>query len=452
MKHRDYFYDKQIRRYLLQAIRLFSGFKVDNGKKNGRTTYKMVPCTYADMTRLGATYLNNNSSNVLNSAPMLTVHITDLQPLTEYRHTPHYEGRSHFTEKQRDENGNYINKPAAKYTVNQLMPVPFTMTINVDIWTSSTEQKHELLEQILVWFNPGFEFRVNSSPVDMGNVSNIELENIQYTSRSVPQGTATEIDVATLTFKIYPVMLSTPAKIRRQRLIQTVYTGLNVDNDNLLVNTLDDVFNQEGITLEPVVVTPSGYDLEITKAGGQFYAKLAHPSGYGNWNDLFKLYGAVEEGVTNIRISQTNDPENNDKLVYGTFFYTDDPEVLRLEFDTDTFHSTTMAPVHAIVNPNNGVPSYAEAGTRLLLAYDIENPSLWGGLEAHTWDIIETVDGTIWHVAFDASDAIDGEEQFVVNLKKMDLYKFTHGEWISAVLGRYKEGFWSFDVEKIVGT
>lgn len=451
MKQRDYFYDKQIRRYLLQAIRLFSGFKVDNGKKEGKTTYKMVPCTYADMTRLGATYLNNNSANVLNSAPMLTVHITDLQPLSEYRHTPHFEGRSHFTEKQKDENGKYVNKPAAKYTVNQLMPVPFTMSINVDIWTSSTDQKHELLEQILVWFNPGFEFRVNSSPMDMGNVSNIELETIQYTSRSVPQGTADEIDVATLTFKIYPVMLSTPSKIRRQRLIHSVYAGLNMDRQNLLSNTLDDVFSQEGVTLEPVVVTPTGYDLEVTKSNGEYWARLKHPSGYGSWVDLFKMYGSVEEGLTTIRISQADDPENNEKLLYSTFYHTDDDSVIRLEFDTDTFQSTTIPPVDAIVNPNNGIPSYSEAGTRLLIAYDIDDPTPWNGLLANQWDIIETTDGIIWNVAFDASNTIDGDEQYVVNLKKMDLYKFSNGEWISAVMGQYKEGFWAFDVEKIVG-
>lgn len=449
MYTRDYFYDKQLRRYILQIIRFFSGFKVYNGKKNGVDSFRLVPCTYADMSRLGATYLSSNSENILSSAPMLSLHITDFQPLAEYRHTPHYEGVSHFTEKQRNETGEYINKPARKYTVTQLMPVPFTMNINVDVWTTSTDQKMELLEQILVWYNPGFEFRVNSSPLDMGNVSNIQLENIQWSSRSVPQGTSTEIDVMTLTFRVYPVFITPPAKIRKQTKIHSIFNNLEV-SESTLTNSLADIFERNNYVLEPVIVTPSGFGLEVFKEGNDFFAKLPSPTGYANWTDLFNKYGKVDEGVTTLRIGQSNDPQNIDKFIFGTFFYTSDPKTVMIEFDVDTFSSTTLPDVDRVIDPNT-VPAVEAQTVRYLLAYNITDPSLWGGLEASRWDIIQSDDGgQTWYVSFNASS--ESGIEFVINRKKNTLYRFENSEWVSAVEGTYNEGFWAFDIEKLEGS
>jgi len=456
MYSRDYFYDKQLRRYLLQIIRLFSGFKVYDGKRNGADRYKLVPCTYADMSRLGATYLNKNSENILTSAPMLSLHISDFQPLPEYRHTPHYEGVSHITEKQKNSSGDYINKPASKYTISQLMPVPFTMNVNVDVFTTSTDQKMELMEQILVWYNPGFEFRVNSSPMDMGNVANIQLDNIQWTSRSVPQGTSTEIDVMTLTFRVYPVFITSPAKIRKQTKIHSIYTNMHLttgDENTLLSNSLDDIFTRENYLLEPVVATPNGYDLEVyKKQDNNYYAKIINTSGgYDNWNTLFDKYGKVDEGVTTIRIGQSNNPEDDNSFIFGTFLYTNSEEEIQLEFDVDTFSTPTLDPVDAIINPNATTIPTPNTETRFLIASDIKDSSRWGGLVASQWDIIETVDGgATWSIAFDASETTS--EEYVINLTKDDLYKFHNGQWISAISGRYTEGFWAFDVEKLEGT
>ena len=45
----DYWYDAQIRRYLTQFMRIFSGFKVSEGVRSGSTYYNRVPVRYADM-------------------------------------------------------------------------------------------------------------------------------------------------------------------------------------------------------------------------------------------------------------------------------------------------------------------------------------------------------------------------------------------------------------------
>ena len=53
----QHFYDNQIRRYILQFIRMFSGFTVKTGSKmdDGTTDYYIrVPSRYGDVSRMAA--------------------------------------------------------------------------------------------------------------------------------------------------------------------------------------------------------------------------------------------------------------------------------------------------------------------------------------------------------------------------------------------------------------
>ena len=52
--------------------------------------------------------------------------------------------------------------------------------------TSNTDQKLQLLEQILVLFNPALEIQQNDNPVDWTTITTVELTDIQWTSRSIP--------------------------------------------------------------------------------------------------------------------------------------------------------------------------------------------------------------------------------------------------------------------------
>ena len=74
----DYFYDAQLRRYLLQFMRIFSGFQVAEGVRNGTTNYNKVPVRYADMQRMVAHILTKGSENMVNSTPFLACNVTSL--------------------------------------------------------------------------------------------------------------------------------------------------------------------------------------------------------------------------------------------------------------------------------------------------------------------------------------------------------------------------------------
>ena len=52
----QFFYDAQIRRFLIQFIRIVSNFEVEFGKdRDGTRTLQRVPVTYGDPSRQAAT-------------------------------------------------------------------------------------------------------------------------------------------------------------------------------------------------------------------------------------------------------------------------------------------------------------------------------------------------------------------------------------------------------------
>ncbi len=75
-----YFYDKQLRKYIQQFIRLFAGFQfVISQTESGEPIYQTVPVRYGDMNRVAAHILKQNSENVVNTVPFISCYVMSLQ-------------------------------------------------------------------------------------------------------------------------------------------------------------------------------------------------------------------------------------------------------------------------------------------------------------------------------------------------------------------------------------
>ena len=151
----QFFYDNQIRRFLLQFIRAFSNFQVEFGKdREGNTTLQTVPVKYGDATRLVSSLLRDNSENKIVPTPMISCYINALEYTADRRQDPTFVDKRHIRMRKFDQDsGEYTTQQGNAFTVERLMPVPYNLTLNVDIWTSNTTQKLQLLEQILVLFS-----------------------------------------------------------------------------------------------------------------------------------------------------------------------------------------------------------------------------------------------------------------------------------------------------------
>ena len=146
-KHLDYWYDEQIKRYLIQLVRIFSNFQVKEYTENG-VNYNRVPARYGDMSRMVAHILRNNSENIVNNAPQITVTVQNLARAPERTQDPFLVDTTQVAERQWDrENNRYTSEQGELYTTKRYMPVPYNLTIQVDIWTTNTDTKLQILEQ-----------------------------------------------------------------------------------------------------------------------------------------------------------------------------------------------------------------------------------------------------------------------------------------------------------------
>ena len=52
--------------------------------------------------------------------------------------------------------------------------------MNIDIWSGNTDQKLQLLEQVLILFNPSIQLQQNQNPLDWTSLYEVELTDIQW--------------------------------------------------------------------------------------------------------------------------------------------------------------------------------------------------------------------------------------------------------------------------------
>ena len=162
-----YFYDKQLRRYIQQFIRIFAGFQVAmHVDEAGEIVYQTVPVRYGDVSRMAAHIVRENSENMLQTTPFISCHVTGLEVAPQMRTFSQYEETVPVYEKKYNEPTNsYENEVGNAYSIQRHQPVPYTLNMQVDLWTSNTEQKLQLLEQILVLFNPTLNIHTSNNPV-----------------------------------------------------------------------------------------------------------------------------------------------------------------------------------------------------------------------------------------------------------------------------------------------
>ena len=255
MSLQSFFYDSQIRRYIIQFIRMVSNFQVQFGQNSqGITALQRVPVIYGDSSRQASTIIRQNSENSLNSVPAMAVYISNLVYDRERVLNPTFVDTMSVRERYFDSStGTYSTQQGDVINVQRLMPVPYKLTIKLDIWTSNTEQKLQLLEQLTTLFNPALEIQSTDNYIDWTSITYILLTDVQWSSRSIPVGTDTPIDVATLTFDL-PIYISGPALIKKFGVIQKIIANIfNADG-----NIDEAIFNETNL-MSKQYITPLQY-------------------------------------------------------------------------------------------------------------------------------------------------------------------------------------------------
>ena len=253
-----HFYEGQIRRFLTQFMRILNNFSVETGRgKDDQIALRPVPVVYGDATRQVANIIRNNSENALNYAPKIACYIRELNYDRERMQNPYHVEKQHLRERDVLDDGTYSNKLGAGYTVEKVMPSPFRLEVTADIYSSNTDQKLQILEQILYLFNPDFEIQKSDNYIDWTSLSYVELTSITFSSRSIPVGADTEIDVATMTFSM-PIWLSPPVKVKKLGVVQKIIMSIYDDDGGINSGLIS------GPLISQSFVTPNNFGLLVT--------------------------------------------------------------------------------------------------------------------------------------------------------------------------------------------
>lgn len=439
----SFFYDGQIRRFLVQFIRCVSNFEVEFGKdSNGTRTLQRIPVYYGDASRQAQTILRGNSENTLNAVPAMSVYISALDYDQSRMQDPTFVSKMHLRERQYDPNtGEYNSNQGDSYTIERLMPVPYKLSVKLDIWTSNTEQKMQIIEQIAALFNPSLEIQSTDNYVDWGSLTLIQLTNTLWSSRTVPAGTEEPIDVSTLSFEM-PIWISSPAKVKRLGVIQKIITSIYDEQGNLSEDTLlSNLIARRITTPLNYGVFYSGNQLRLIKPEDVTVVNIPE-----TWKAVIEIYGTLVTGQSEIRLQLPTGME----LMGSINYHPTDPSILLFEPNNDTMPSNTLSAVNAIINPVNVVVDSnllnPVTSTRYLLTDNIgnfnnvENSTVWGNVVANANDIIE-FNGTDWAVVFDSQN--EQEIQYTLNINTGIQYRWTGNEWVKSVEGIYRGGEWS---------
>ena len=459
----QFFYDAQIRRFILQFIRALSGFQVEFGRDaNGAVTLQEVPVKYGDASRQASQILRNASENTIaQNIPMISCYVSGLSYDRARVQEPNFVSKMHIRQREYDaDTGTYLQTQGNAFTVERLMPVPYKLTMKADIWTSNLTQKLQLMEQMLTLFNPSLELQSTDNYIDWTSLSAIEIIDVNISSRTIPVGTDDPLDIASLTFEL-PIWISSPAKIKKlgviEKIVNSIYdAGGDIDNA---------IFNQDLLLGTRQYFTPLlygtilvGNQLQLIKYNevladpNNEYATPEKVGTADNWDALVSVYGKLTDGISQIRLGNEETGVN----IMGTVAYhPSDPTIMLFTVDADTIPTNTLDPVDAIIDPERsgpgtGLPA-AVAGTRYLILRDIgadfnaDGADAWKStlgvdLVASTYDIIE-YDGTAWSVVFDSSEITTSE--YVSNITSGIQYVWTGTAWQKSYEGEYKAGEWT---------
>ena len=459
-----HFYDGQIRKFLTQFIRILSNFSVETGKgKDDTVTLRQVPVVYGDMTRQVANIIRQNSENALQYAPRIAAYVRELNYDRERMQNPYHIEKQHLKERDVLADGTYAdNKLGAGYTIEKVMPSPFRLEVTADIWTTNTDQKLQIMEQILYLFNPDFEIQKTDNYIDWTSLSYVELTSTTFSSRTIPIGADTEIDIATINFSM-PIWLSPPVKVSKLGVIQKIIMSIYDDDGGITSGLID------GTLLTRSYITPNNFGLlvtgnqlrllgstgtSVTSGGDGYYTGANEPSNFDpfetfgppiNWKILLDQYGKVRNDTSQIRLMQPNGNE-----IIGTIAVNSlEDTILLFNIDQDTIPANTLTAVKKIINPATFDPGTPVNADRYLIINDVGDStasvqsSTWGTLIATVGDIIEySSSQSKWLKVFDASHP-DSTQHYITNSHTGIQYRFNGTEWVKSYEGIYTAGNWS---------
>jgi len=202
---REYWYDKQFKRYLIQFMAIFADMNVQVGWTDDKEPRLVkVPVFAGSKDRVVAAIKSENTQNKPIRLPAMSAVITNFDLAPDRR-----KGVPNHRRHTMMPTGGLF--PDDIKVVEQRMPVPYLLNMELSIWASNQDQHYQILEQILMIFNPLLQIQTSDDALDWTQITTVELTGIRP-EENYPAGTDRRIIQTSLEFQV-PVHITVPANV-----------------------------------------------------------------------------------------------------------------------------------------------------------------------------------------------------------------------------------------------
>jgi len=237
----NFYYNEQIKSYLVQFMAIFSGLQVQLGKRDNNAPQLIsVPIHYGNMDRVVAAIASENTQNKPIRLPMLSTYLTGIDLDPTIRKGVGTKRSTAYTPR-----GGLF--PDDVKNVEQLMPVPYKARTEVSIYASNTDQMNQILEQILMLFDPMVQIQTSDGALDWTKITTVTLETINN-ENNYPSATDKRMIVWTLGFS-FTIYISAPADLK-SNIIKKINVRIGVINGTIDPSTVTDILDGENLDYE----------------------------------------------------------------------------------------------------------------------------------------------------------------------------------------------------------
>jgi hypothetical protein len=250
----NYYYDEQIQRYIMQFMAIFTEMSIRTGKGgDGEITSIRVPVHYGSRDRVTASILNDNTQNNPVRLPVMSCYMNGLSMAPD-----RYKGVGVIRTTSYVPRGGLI--PNDITVVHQYMPVPYMTNLSLSIYTSNMSSHFQILEQILVLFDPSLQIQTSDGVFDWAKITTVELKDITF-EENYPAGADRRMIVTTLSFEM-PVYIAAPVRLKKD-IVQDIY--MRIGTVSTFGSGDQDILDQlESQGLDYELVVSASRDLPIS--------------------------------------------------------------------------------------------------------------------------------------------------------------------------------------------
>ncbi len=226
MKAQPYFYTRQIERFLIQFTNIFSGFQVPVGL-GVKEQMVSVPIMYGSIDKVVASLYAGATQNKPIRLPVISTHMSGIELAPEL-----YSGVGQTDRFSYLPSGGIL--PDDIRVFHRYKPIPYVIEAEVNLYSSNQVQQLQLLEQIMVLFDPTMVLQVSDARFDWTKLTVVELKSISL-DEPIPTGSDERTILTTMKFS-FPIWITPPAKDKRNDFVEKITIRFR-DMEDLLNHT-----------------------------------------------------------------------------------------------------------------------------------------------------------------------------------------------------------------------